>query len=64
MKIVVTGALGHIGSRLIREIPSTFHEAASGCLRPFVSLALAMIVYAPCSFASHKYSQCRQAYGS
>lgn len=24
MKIVVTGALGHIGSRLIREIPSTF----------------------------------------
>jgi nucleoside-diphosphate-sugar epimerase len=27
MKIVVTGALGHIGSRLIREIPDTFPEA-------------------------------------
>src|SRR5213594_1186778 len=27
MKIVVTGALGHIGSRLIREIPWTFPEA-------------------------------------
>jgi nucleoside-diphosphate-sugar epimerase len=27
MKIVITGALGHIGSRLIREIPSDFHEA-------------------------------------
>lgn len=27
MKIVVTGALGHIGSRLIREIPSAFPEA-------------------------------------
>src|SRR5712691_10802276 len=25
MKIVVTGALGHIGSRLIRELPETFH---------------------------------------
>ena len=27
MKIVITGALGHIGSRLIREIPSTFPDA-------------------------------------
>src|SRR2546425_8676576 len=27
MKIVVTGALGHIGSRLIREIPCTLPEA-------------------------------------
>ena len=27
MRIVVTGALGHIGSRLIREIPCTFPEA-------------------------------------
>jgi nucleoside-diphosphate-sugar epimerase len=27
MKIVVTGALGHIGSRLIRELPVTFPEA-------------------------------------
>ena len=27
MKIVVTGALGHIGSRLIREIPCAFPEA-------------------------------------
>src|SRR5439155_10408663 len=27
MKIVVTGALGHIGSRLIREIPSAFPGA-------------------------------------
>ncbi|TAN42036.1 MAG: SDR family NAD-dependent epimerase/dehydratase [Nitrospirae bacterium] len=27
MKIVVTGALGHIGSRLIRELPSMFHGA-------------------------------------
>ena len=27
MKIVVTGALGHIGSRLIREIPWAFPEA-------------------------------------
>ena len=27
MKIVVTGALGHIGSRLIREIPATFPDA-------------------------------------
>ena len=27
MKIVVTGALGHIGSRLIREIPGKFPEA-------------------------------------
>ena len=28
MKIVVTGALGHIGSRLIRELPTMFPEAA------------------------------------
>lgn len=27
MKIVVTGALGHIGSRLIRELPTTFKDA-------------------------------------
>ena len=27
MRIVITGALGHIGSRLIRETPSTFPEA-------------------------------------
>lgn len=27
MKIVVTGALGHIGSRLIRELPATFPDA-------------------------------------
>jgi len=27
MKIVVTGALGHIGSRLIRELPTMFPEA-------------------------------------
>ena len=27
MKIVITGAMGHIGSRLIREIPSTFPHA-------------------------------------
>jgi nucleoside-diphosphate-sugar epimerase len=27
MKIVVTGALGHIGSRLIRELPAAFPEA-------------------------------------
>ena len=27
MKIVVTGALGHIGSRLIRELPAVFSEA-------------------------------------
>jgi nucleoside-diphosphate-sugar epimerase len=27
MKIVVTGALGHIGSRLIRELPSAFESA-------------------------------------
>ena len=27
MKIVVTGALGHIGSRLIRELPAMFSEA-------------------------------------
>jgi UDP-glucose 4-epimerase len=27
VKIVVTGALGHIGSRLIREIPATFPDA-------------------------------------
>ncbi|MEY2518167.1 MAG: hypothetical protein QOJ89_5531 [bacterium] len=27
MKIVVTGALGHIGSRLVREIPSVFANA-------------------------------------
>ena len=27
MKIVVTGALGHIGSRLIRELPEMFSEA-------------------------------------
>jgi nucleoside-diphosphate-sugar epimerase len=27
MKIVVTGALGHIGSRLIRELPQSFPEA-------------------------------------
>ena len=27
MKIVVTGALGHIGSRLIRELPVAFTEA-------------------------------------
>lgn len=27
MKIVVTGALGHIGSRLIRELPSAFPQA-------------------------------------
>ena len=27
MKIIVTGALGHIGSRLIREIPATFPGA-------------------------------------
>ena len=27
MKIVITGALGHIGSRLIREIPIQFPEA-------------------------------------
>jgi UDP-glucose 4-epimerase len=27
MKIVVTGALGHIGSRLIRELPVAFPEA-------------------------------------
>ena len=28
MKIVVTGALGHIGSRLIRDLPTMFPEAA------------------------------------
>ena len=27
MKIVVTGALGHIGSRLIRELPARFPDA-------------------------------------
>ena len=27
MKILVTGALGHIGSRLIRELPVSFPEA-------------------------------------
>ena len=27
MKIVVTGALGHIGSRLIRELPTIFPDA-------------------------------------
>ncbi|MCP4185049.1 MAG: SDR family NAD-dependent epimerase/dehydratase, partial [Hyphomicrobiales bacterium] len=27
MKIVVTGALGHIGSRLARQIPATFPGA-------------------------------------
>ena len=27
MKIVITGALGHVGSRLIREIPTAFPEA-------------------------------------
>ena len=27
MKIVVTGALGHIGSRLIRELPTIFSDA-------------------------------------
>ena len=27
MKIVVTGALGHIGSRLISELPTIFPEA-------------------------------------
>ena len=27
MKIVVTGALGHIGSRLIRELPGAFEDA-------------------------------------
>lgn len=27
MKIVITGALGHIGSQVIREIPATFPEA-------------------------------------
>ena len=27
MKIVVTGALGHIGSRLIRQLPVMFPEA-------------------------------------
>jgi len=27
MKIVVTGALGHIGSRLVRELPAAFPEA-------------------------------------
>ena len=27
MKIVITGALGHIGSRLIRELPSAFPDA-------------------------------------
>ena len=27
MKIAVTGALGHIGSRLIRELPAMFPEA-------------------------------------
>jgi UDP-glucose 4-epimerase len=27
MKIVVTGALGHIGSRLIRDLPQTFPAA-------------------------------------
>src|SRR3990172_538832 len=28
MKIVITGALGHIGSRLIRELPLSFPGAA------------------------------------
>lgn len=27
MKIIITGALGHIGSRLIRELPATFPDA-------------------------------------
>ena len=27
MRIVVTGALGHIGSRLIRDLPKTFPDA-------------------------------------
>src|SRR5438045_3558872 len=27
MKLVITGALGHIGSRLIRELPDAFPEA-------------------------------------
>jgi len=27
MKIVITGALGHIGSRLIRELPLMFHDS-------------------------------------
>ena len=27
MKIVITGALGHIGSRVIRDIPAAFPEA-------------------------------------
>ncbi|MEK9628825.1 MAG: SDR family oxidoreductase [Nitrospinota bacterium] len=26
MKIIITGALGHIGSRVVRELPEVFHE--------------------------------------
>ena len=26
MKIIVTGALGHIGSKLIRDLPNFFHD--------------------------------------
>ena len=30
MKIVITGALGHIGSRLIRDLPSEFGTNPQG----------------------------------
>ena len=27
MKIIITGALGHIGSKLVRDLPSSFHDS-------------------------------------
>lgn len=53
MKIVVTGALGHIGSRLIREIPSDFADAEIVMIDNLSTQRYASLFHLPCEGRYH-----------
>lgn len=57
MKIVITGALGHIGSRLIREIPLAFPEAQIFMIDNMLTQRYCSLFNLPCEGKYHFFEE-------